>query len=206
MKQSIQITALIIFAFLVVISPPAFSEVKISLKNGRDIIADSCRDTRDKLICEKMGGIFEIEREDILDVKGITIERSTPEQAPEENTGQEAASGEKAPVKPEADLKGTEKQPAGDLLKGLKPEEAERLGQINQKKIEYQTERQRLIDERQQLHEDVKNTGMIRTQQQYDAIKKRVFELETRINTFNEDVRKLNEEERKIVEGSKDRQ
>ena len=109
-------------------------------------------------------------------------------------------------MKPEADLKGAEKQPGGDLVKGLKPEEEERLGQINRKKIEYQTERQRLINEREQLHEDIKNTGMIKTQQQFDAIKKRISDLETRINTFNEDVKKLNEEEQKIVEGSKNRQ
>ncbi len=202
MKQSIQISTLIIFAFLVVVPLQAFPEVKISLTNGRDIIAESCRDAKGKLICEKMGGTFEIDQKDILDIKGITIERAPAKEVPEEKTGKES----EAAVKPEADLKGTEKQPAGDLLKGLKPEEAERLGQINQKKIEYQTERQRLIDERQQLHEDIKNTGMIKTQQQYDAIKKRVSELETRINTFNEDVRKLNEEERKIVEGSKERQ
>ncbi len=206
MKQSILIATLILFTWLFVFPRAAMSEVKIYLKNGRDIIADSCRDSNGKLICEKIGGEFEIEQQDILDVKGITIERSATQQVPEEKTGQEAASGQKESVKPEADLKAPEKKPDGDLVKGLKPEEAERLAQINQKKIEYQAERQRLIDERQQLHEDVKKTGMIRTQQQYDAIKNRVSELETRINTFNEDVRKLNEEEQKIVEGSKDRQ
>lgn len=182
------------------------SEVEISLKNGRDIIADSCRDTKDRLVCEKMGGTFEVEKKDVLDLKGITIEHTPSKQVPEENAGQEAASGQKAPVKPKADLKGSEKQPGGDLVKGLKPEEEERLGLITQKKIEYQTERQRLINERQQLHEDVKNSGMIRTQQQFDAIKKRISDLEARINTFNEDVRKLNAEEQKIVDGSKNRQ
>ena len=76
MKQSIQISALVIFTLLVVFPLAAMSEVKISLKNGRDIIADSCRDSKDKLICEKMGGTFEIDQKDILDIKGITIERS----------------------------------------------------------------------------------------------------------------------------------
>ena len=196
---------LVLWSFFV-LPVRSFSEVKISLRNGRDIIADSCRDTKDKLICEKMGGTFEIEQKDILDVKGITIERSPSQQVPEENTGQEAASGQKVPVQPEADLKGIEKQPGGDLVKGLKPEEEERLGQINQKKRAYQTERQLLINERQQLHEDVKNTDMIKTQEQFDAIKKRISDLETRINTFNEDVRKLNDEERKILERSKNDQ
>ena len=206
MRYWTTVTVILVLWSFFVLPVRSFSEVKISLRNGRDIIADSCRDTKDKLICEKMGGTFEIEQKDILDVKGITIERSPSQQVPEENTGQEAASGQKVPVQPEADLKGIEKQPGGDLVKGLKPEEEERLGQINQKKRAYQTERQLLINERQQLHEDVKNTDMIKTQEQFDAIKKRISDLETRINTFNEDVRKLNDEERKILERSKNDQ
>ena len=206
MRYWTTVTVILVLLSFFVLPVRSFSEVKISLRNGRDIIADSCRDTKDKLICEKMGGTFEIEQKDILDVKGITIERSPSQQVPEENTGQEAASGQKVPVQPEADLKGIEKQPGGELVKGLKPEEEERLEQINQKKRAYQTERQLLINERQQLHEDVKNTDMIKTQEQFDAIKKRISDLETRINTFNEDVRKLNDEERKILERSKNDQ
>ena len=205
MKQSILISTLILFTLLFVFPAAAMSEVKISLKNGRDIIAESCRDTKDKLICEKMGGTFEIEKQEVLDIKGITIEHNVSEEVPEAKTGQEPEAGKKEAVKSEADLKGSEKQPGGELVKGLKPEEIERLGQINQKKIEYQAERQRLIDERQQLHEDVKNTGMITTQQQFDALKKRISDLEARINAFNEDVNKLNAEQQKIVEGSKNR-
>ena len=92
MKQSIQISALIIFTLLVVFPPAVMSEVKISLKNGRDIIADSCSDSKDSLVCEKMGGTFEIEKKDILEYRGITIkheqmdESPVPEPVPEEKT------------------------------------------------------------------------------------------------------------------------
>ena len=47
---------------------------------------------------------------------------------------------------------------------------------------------------------------MITTQQQFDAIKKHISDLETRINAFNEDVQKLNAEQQKIVDDSKNRQ
>ena len=202
MKQSILISELILFTCLLIFPQAAMSEVKIFLKNGMDIIADSCRDTKGKLICEKLGGTFEIDQKDILDVKGITIERAPAKEVPEEKTGKES----EAAVKPEAEPTSKEKQPPGGQIKGLSPEDEKRLNQINQKKTEYQAERQRLIDERQQLHEDIKNTGMIKTQQQFDAIKKRISDLETRINSFNEDVRNLNAEQQKIVEGSKNRQ
>ena len=82
MKRSMQISALIIFTLLVVFPPAAMSEVMISLKNGRDIIADSCRDSNGKVICEKMGGNFEIEKKDILNIKGITIKHEKTNESP----------------------------------------------------------------------------------------------------------------------------
>jgi len=193
-----------VLVFLVFLFSPvlSFSEVMISLKNGREIIAESCRETKGSLVCEKMGGSFEIEKKDVLDVKGITIEHASSSLVSEETKMQEPESGGKEAVKSEAGLNGDEKQPGGDLVKGLKPDEEERLGQINMKKTEYQAERQRLINDRQQLQEDVKNTGLI-SKAELDALNKRIADLETRINTFNEEVRKLNEEGRKILESSK---
>ena len=190
-------SVLVFSAFL--LSPIlSFSEVRISLKNGREIIAESCRETNGRLICEKMGGSIEIEKKDVLDVKGITIEHPSSSQVSEETKVQEPESVNKEAVKSEADTKGTEKQPGG----GLTPEDEERLGQINTNKIEYQSERQRLINDRQQLQEDLKNTGLI-SKAELDALNKRIADLETRLNTFNEEVRKLNEEGRKILESSK---
>jgi len=76
MQQSIQISTLVIFTLLVVFPRAAMSEVKVTLNNGREIIADSCRETGGRLVCEKMGGSFEIEKKDILDVKGSSGQRS----------------------------------------------------------------------------------------------------------------------------------
>lgn len=193
-----------VLVFLVFLFSPvlSFSEVVISLKNGREIIAESCGETKGSLVCQKMGGSFEIDKKDVLTVKGIAIGHASSSQVSEEIKGQGPESGEKETFKSEEDLKGDEKQPNGDLVKGLKPDEEKRLGQINMKKIEYQAERQRLINDRQQLQEDLKNTGLI-SKAELDALNKRIADLETRLNTFNEEVRKLNEEGRKILESSK---
>ncbi len=88
----------------------------------------------------------------------------------------------------------------------MKPEEEERLDQITQRKLVLQQEREKLIKERQQLHDDVKNTEVIRNQAQLDALKNSISDLETRINAFNEEVKKLNEEEQKILDSSKNKQ
>ena len=173
MKQSMQISAVVIFTLLAVFPLTALSEVKITLKNGRDIIADSCSDSKDRLVCEKMGGTFEIDQKDILNIKGITIERS--EQVPEEKKEQEAAAGGKVPVEPEADLKGTEKQPQGNVIKDIGPEDVKRLDQITQRKLVLQQEREKLIKERQQLHDDVKNMEVIREPGAVRCVKKQDF-------------------------------
>jgi hypothetical protein len=205
MKRSLQITTLIILALSLVFPQAALSEVRIYLNNGRDIVADGCSDSEGKLVCEKEGGTFEVDKKDVLKVKGITIERAPSQQVSEEKAGGKAESGEKGPAKPQADMKAAEKQPEGELIKGLKPEEEEQLDQINRKKQKMKDERESLIKERDKLYEDVKNTSMTRTQAQFNEIKNRNKDLETRINAFNDEVKKLNEEEKDIIEGSKNK-
>ena len=87
--------------------------------------------------------------------------------------------------------------------RGLSHEQALRLDQINEKKTAMRTERDRLIKERDQLHQDVKDAGVVRNQEQFDAIKNRISELEKKINSFNDEVNKLNNEEAGILESSK---
>jgi hypothetical protein len=205
MKLSLQIITLIILALSLVFPQAALSEVRIYLNNGRDIVADGCSDSEGKLVCEKEGGTFEVDKKDVLKVEGITIERAPSQQVSEEKAGGKAESGDKGPAKPQAEMKAAEKQHEVELIKGLKPAEEDRLDQINRKKQEMKDERERLIKEQDKLHEDVKVTGMVKTQAQLDAIKNRIKDLETRINAFNAEVKKLNEEEKKIIEGSKNK-
>lgn len=86
------------------------------------------------------------------------------------------------------------------LVKGLSAEQASRLDQITERKSVLQPERDKLIREREQLHADVKNAGVIRTRGQLNAITTRITELEARINGFNAEVKKLNEEEKAILD------
>jgi molecular chaperone DnaK (HSP70) len=191
---------LVFFTFLVL---PAwsFSEVKISLKNGREIIADNCRDTKGKLVCEKMGGSFEIDKKDVLETKGITIERSGLSGSQTQPAEPEPADSNKGTGKKSSDAKDSTKPAEGVLIKGASPEAEKRLDQITKRKLELMPERDKLIQEQQKLLDDVKDTGMIKKQEQLDAIKKRIADLEQRIKQFNEEAKKLNEEENRIIEG-----
>lgn len=198
MKQSMLISMLILFTCLFVFPRAAMSEVKISLKNGRDIIADSCRESGGKLICNKMGGTFEFDKEDILNLKEITIERSAfsesqPEPAEPEVSGEKKEAENKTP-----NVKDASKPAEGVLIKGLSPEATKRLDEIEKRKSELMPERDKLIQERQKLMDDIKDAGMIKKQEQYDDLKKRITDIEARVNGFNDEVKKLNEEGSRI--------
>lgn len=199
MKRSIQISALIILTFLVVFPQAAVSEVKITLKNGRDIIADSCSDSKDRIVCLKMGGTFEVEKKDILDLRSITVthekisESPLPEPVPVEEDRKEAS-------KSTAGTKDTAKPGEGVLIRGANPEQEKRLDQINQRKLELKVEREKLSKDREQLNQDVKNMGTIYKQEQFNEITKRISDVEERIKGFNEEVKKLNAEEAGIIE------
>ena len=200
MKQSIQISALVIFTSLVVFPLEAMSEVKVSLKNGRDIIADSCSDSKDRLVCEKLGGTFEIEKKDILDTRGITIEHEKRDERPVPDPVP-LGEGRKEADKSTAGTKDSAKPGEGAPIRGESPEQEKRLDEITRRKLELKEEREKLSKEREQLRQDAKKMGTLYTypQEQADAINKRISDVEERINRFNEEVKKLNEEEEKII-------
>lgn len=207
MKQTIQISAIIIFTVLVVFPLAAMSEVMISLKNGREIIADSCRETKDMLVCEKMGGTFEIGKKDILNSRGITIKHEKMYESPVQEPvplveGQKGADKSTAGIKDTAvDTKDPAKPGEGVIIRGANPEQEKRLDEINQRKLELRQERDKLGKDREQLQQDAKDMGVIYTQEQFDGINKRITDVEERISRFNEEVKKLNAEEAGIIEG-----
>ena len=77
----------------------SFSEIKIELKNGKSIIADTCRNANGKLTCDMMGGTFEIDKNDIENMKEITVKHKDLLQPGTEETKNE--DGETAPAKTE---------------------------------------------------------------------------------------------------------
>jgi len=192
MKQTIQISALIIFISLVVFPLKAMSEVKITLKNGREIIADRCKDSEGKLTCETSDGTFRIDRKDVLNMKNITIERPEPveEAAPAVASPDENKDEPRAAETGQAGQKTAAKAPAG----GPAGEQDKRLAEIMAKRAEYEAEREALMKERQQLHDDVKAAGVISANGPFQDFQKRLKDLDVRIKAFNDKVNKLNEE------------
>lgn len=174
----------------------SFSEVKISLKNGRNIIADSCRDTKDRLICEKMGGTFEIEQQDILDVKWITIER---ESSRHEDLAQEAAPVEEQKKESgemtDARAEDPEKPPA------LTSEGKIKLARITQRKLELKGEREELLRERELLQQEIKKADASLTIEKFNALQKKSDDLDARIKKFSSELKALNEEESGLLRG-----
>jgi hypothetical protein len=164
----------------------SFSEVKISLRNGREIIADRCRDSNGKLICEKMGGQFEIEKKDVSNLKEITVRRQALSPEPEAGvSGEKQISDEKS---------------AGEAaVEGGKTGSQKRLDEINQRKRELITERESLTKEREKLNAEFRREGDVLSQAVFDSYQKRFNEIEAKINSFNEENRKLNEEEQSIL-------
>ena len=144
---------------------------------------------------------MEIDRNDIADIKDVKVQKKMiREEAPE---AEAQAEEKKQRETPEAEKKAAPAQNGeGKPVRGLTPVQIKRLDEINERKAVLKPERERLMRERDQLHEDVKNAGVVRTQEQIDAIAKRVTELEARINGFNDEVRRLNEEENALITGS----
>jgi hypothetical protein len=188
MKQTIQISTLIIFTVLVVFPSAAISEVKVTLKNGRDIIADSCTDSEGGLTCEKGSGTFRIDKKDVLDMKTITIERrrTVEEAAPVATSSDEKKDEPKDVVTGKVDEKAPAKAPVG--------EQEKRLAEITAKRAAYEAEREALMKEREQLREEVKAAGILSTNGQYQYYDQKLKDMEGRIKAFNDKVNKLNEE------------
>jgi hypothetical protein len=196
-----RIFLLLLLSSIFIFSPGlSFSEVKISLRNGREIIADRCGDSNGKLICEKLGGSFEIEKKDVLDIKGITIKRESITEGPSPQTGPEPEVQQGAQEKAAEEEKASGKSGGEAFVRGVNPELEKRLDRIDQRKLELREEREKLSGEREQLHKDVKEMGVVYSQEQLDSINKRNADIEGRIARFNVEIKRLNEEESSIME------
>ena len=186
---------LVLSCLSAVLLPPALSssEMKITLKNGRSIIADDCRQINNTFLCDIAGGTVEFDRQEIESIKEVKMQRRVTDTEPRIPTGTE-------PVKNADTLQTPATDREEQLIRGLSPDQAEKLKQLNEKKSAMRAERDRLIKEREQLHQDVKDAGVVRTQEQFDALRNRIADLDKKINGFNEEVKKINEEEGGIRE------
>ena len=173
--------------------------VMITLKNGKVLIADACREFGSQLRCDMPNGEVAIEQQDIESTKEIKIVKRFAAE-PQPTTGISPGTDKKDESGKTATNAKVPTQPGNGRLSGsLTPEQIKRLDQIAERKTILQPERERLMKERQQLHEDVSRMGAIRSQEQYDSLKKKISDLETTITNFNDEVKKLNEEEKTIL-------
>ncbi len=189
---------LLIFLASVLSSSISHSEVQILLKNDRSIIADSCREEDGKFICYRVGGSFEIEKEDVVTIKGITFRQREDGRSETSvaEPGDKKEPAENAASQPERDKR---------VEEGEKPFKAGedsrvRIESITKRKSELGLERENLIRDRQSLQNDLKSKPDWMTVKEFDDINKRISELDERINRFNEEVNRLNQEEKRIIE------
>jgi hypothetical protein len=173
--------------------------VMITLKNGKVLIADACREFGSQLRCDMPNGEVAIEQQDIESTKEIKIVKRFAAE-PQPTTGIPPGTDKKDESgKTTANAKVPAGPGNGRLSGSLTPEQIKRLDQIVERKTILQPEREKLMKEREQLHEDVSRMGAIRSQEQYDSLKKKISDLETTITNFNDEVKKLNEEEKTIL-------
>jgi len=184
-----------VFAVLVCMPALSYPDVKVMLTSGREIIADTCEEEGGRLICTKMEGTFEIEKKDVVSVREIKGERNEPLSA-------EPSSAVPGEPENKTDVPGSDNSPdKATPPAGGQPEAMKRLEQIAQKKKELSSDRSGLVKEREQLEGDLKKAPDWMPVKQYEELTRRNAKLDEKIKLFNEEVRKLDEEEKQIVEG-----
>jgi hypothetical protein len=198
MKKIIFMSLILIIPFI--LPPAALSKMKVVLKNGRSIITESCRHVNSRLLCSKMGGSFYIEKQDILDIKEITVERKDISVSSEEVSGTGTDTAEEKKEDSDIKQKALSEPQKGVLVRGKDPVAEKRLDEINQRKQELMTERDRLIQETEQLNKKIIDTGEVKTEEESAVITKQINGIEEKINRFNSEVKALREEENSILE------
>jgi len=190
--RRIRIFPLLFFLSVFLVLPVVRSQadVRVELKNGGSITADSCRESDGRLVCTRMGGFFEIEKADIAGIREIR-----------------GGSSEYS-VEPSPDISGTDTKPArtgnaGNVTSDS-PESREkaafrRLEEIKRRKLELKNQREKLLAEREQLQADLKKAPDWMTVKQFDELTKRNADIDGRIKGFNEEVTALDQEENKVL-------
>jgi chromosome segregation ATPase len=188
----VKFSGILFISAAVLLPSAAFSEVKIELKNGRTVIADFCEQAGEVVTCSKMGGTFDLEKKDIAKMKEITGGSGDYEALPagRPDVPQEVEQGKKDEGEDGGEVKGV---PAGA---------AGRIEEIRKRKSEIAPEREKLLKEREQLQEDLKKSSDWMPVSQYEELQKRNAELDEKIRKYNEEVGRLNREEKNIVDES----
>ncbi len=190
MKQKQIFAWLIVPVFLAAMPDCSFGDVKIFLKNEGSIIADECREESDRFVCFKMGGTFEVDKEDILSVKGIAPGQEFVPLIVRPET--ESAEKSEQTGKPGATQKNNATPGAGNMQDPGKAADA--ADPVMQQRELLQKERESLLKERQQIQSDIKNAPDWMPTKQWDELNRRNVDLDARIKKFNDDAKKIQTE------------
>ena len=171
----------------------SFAGVSVMLKNGRSVNADACGDKGDRLVCLRAGGLFELDKSDIdkvletADMPQEGEDKQPPEKVPAKTaeTDNKAAAGGKTDVAPSGGKQGS-------------PEKE--IERIIARKKELMQERDALAKDRQKVEEDIKNARDWMSTDQFDELQKKAADIDKRVNSFNNEVNRLDKEEEVVLE------
>ena len=169
---------------------PSFGDVKVDMKNGSSIVADECREEGSNLVCYKMGGSFEIDKKDVQKTENIPAGRSGYSETGETDTAgsEKAQQTHQDGTKTDGAVKGegtVSKADGKDALKTVDPRAEELLS--------LQAERERLVKEKKQLEDDMKNAPGHMADYQFNELNRRNAAMDAQIKQFNEKARQLTE-------------
>jgi hypothetical protein len=187
MKSTAALLVSFVFLFLSSAFPSlASAGVRLQLKTGGEITADTCRESAGKFICSKLGGLFEIEKKDVV---SIDKDSKGPDQAEKPDERSETAARQNK--KPGG---GVEENSNGGKV-NEKTAAEKRLGEIQQRKSELAKESAALAQERESLKGQIKNAPDWMPENQYNDLQKKVSDFDARLKKFNEEAKQLNQEE-----------
>ncbi|MDA8239757.1 MAG: hypothetical protein M0Z67_05200 [Nitrospiraceae bacterium] len=196
MKSSAKhIAVFFIFSF-VLLPSLTFAGVKIELKNGRTITADSCEDAGGVFMCSRMGGTFDIEKKDIVKISEITGGSEDYDAVPDGTDTLQQADQEKKDGGKKDDGDQMKEVPAG----GGAPNADSRAADRRRRRAELSAEYEALMKEREQLQEDLKKAPDWLPVNRYQDLQRRNAELNVKIRKYTEEVDRLNREEKNIDE------
>ncbi|MEJ2696862.1 MAG: hypothetical protein P8013_09460 [Candidatus Sulfobium sp.] len=179
------------FAVCIMLPAPVLSDVKIILNNGRSITAESCQEKAGELVCSRGGGFFTIDKDNVSEMEKIREGRAA--------SGGEMSTGEPSGESVSGKAGAAEEDGRPDVASPRKDLE-NKLTEIRKRKSELQEERARLLKTRQQLKTDMDKAPDWMTEKQYNELSGRASDLDKRIKKFNDEVSRLNTEEKDIIE------
>ena len=201
MKSSAGHIAVLFIFSLALLPSLTFAGVKIELKNGRTITADSCEDAGGVFMCSRMGGTFDIEKKDIVKISEKTGGSEDYDAVPDGADTLQQADQEKKDGGKKDDGDQMKEAPTG----GGAPNVDSRAADRRRRRAELSAEYEALMKEREQLQEDLKKAPDWLPVNRYQDLQRRNAELNVKIRKYTEEVDRLNREEKNIVDENKEK-